>query len=175
MLTFISSLFCREFLDKIAKHKNEILLKELRKKDDAAIKIQALIRGVYGRVKHNKNLPILKKALRARQICVECELQIAVRRCRNCKDRYCVNCYDKLHAKGNRRSHGWDRLAKMTDATTVASSKAKMVDASSVVVKSMDNNKVTRRQDWEEFYDESMRAKYWYNTSTGEASWVKPY
>ena len=118
----------------------------------------------------------MKKALRSRQICVECETQIAIRRCRNCKDRYCVNCYDKLHAKGNRRNHGWDRLAKVSDTTTIDSSTAKMMkDGASVgVVKSMDN-KATRRQDWEEFYDESMRAKYWYNTSTGEASWVKPY
>ena len=27
---------------------------------------------------------------------------------------------------------------------------------------------------WQEFYDESAQAKYWYNAATGEASWVQP-
>ena len=31
-----------------------------------------------------------------------------------------------------------------------------------------------RKQDWEEFYDESARAKYWFNKITGEASWTQP-
>lgn len=31
-----------------------------------------------------------------------------------------------------------------------------------------------RKQDWEEFYDESARAKYWFNKLTGEASWTQP-
>lgn len=30
-------------------------------------------------------------------------------------------------------------------------------------------------KDWEEFYDESARAKYWYNKKTGEASWINPF
>ncbi len=30
-------------------------------------------------------------------------------------------------------------------------------------------------KDWEEFYDESARAKYWYNKKTGEASWISPF
>ena len=31
-----------------------------------------------------------------------------------------------------------------------------------------------RKQDWQEFYDESARAKYWFNKATGEASWTQP-
>ena len=27
---------------------------------------------------------------------------------------------------------------------------------------------------WQEFYDDSAQAKYWYNAATGEASWVQP-
>lgn len=29
-------------------------------------------------------------------------------------------------------------------------------------------------KEWEEFYDESARAKYWFNKVTGEASWINP-
>ena len=28
--------------------------------------------------------------------------------------------------------------------------------------------------EWQEFWDESAQAKYWYNNITGEASWTKP-
>jgi len=55
--------------------------------------------------------------------------------------------------------------------TTIASN---VTEVAPVEVKLMDN-KANRKQDWEEFYDESMKAKYWYNNSSGEASWIKPY
>jgi hypothetical protein len=29
--------------------------------------------------------------------------------------------------------------------------------------------------DWEEFFDPSAHAKYWYNKKTGEASWINPF
>jgi hypothetical protein len=29
-------------------------------------------------------------------------------------------------------------------------------------------------KEWEEFYDESAKAKYWFNKITGEASWINP-
>jgi hypothetical protein len=31
------------------------------------------------------------------------------------------------------------------------------------------------KSDWEEFYDPSAKAKYWYNNKTGEASWINPF
>lgn len=27
---------------------------------------------------------------------------------------------------------------------------------------------------WEEYYDDAAQATYWYNTQTGEATWIKP-
>lgn len=131
-------------------------MKALRIKDDSAITIQALVRGVIGRLRHKKNLPNLKRAYRARQVCVECETQIAVKRCRQCKDRYCQSCYDKVHAKGNRRNHGWDRIAKSAAAANIAN-----IDEL-VPSNNIDKKETSRKQDWEEFYDSSARAKYWY-------------
>jgi hypothetical protein len=36
------------------------------------------------------------------------------------------------------------------------------------------NNKKDNKKDWEEYYDASARAKYWFNKVTGEASWTPP-
>jgi hypothetical protein len=33
---------------------------------------------------------------------------------------------------------------------------------------------VNRKADWEQFYDENAKAKYWFNSKTGEASWTTP-
>ena len=30
-------------------------------------------------------------------------------------------------------------------------------------------------KEWQEFYDSTAKAKYWFNTVTGEASWVNPF
>lgn len=30
-------------------------------------------------------------------------------------------------------------------------------------------------KDWQEFYDATTRAKYWFNTVTNEASWTNPF
>jgi hypothetical protein len=71
-----------------------------KKIHDAAAKIQALARGVIGRKRFKKNLPALKKALKMKSYCVECEAKVATRRCRSCKDKYCADCYDIIHQKG---------------------------------------------------------------------------
>jgi GH18 family chitinase len=42
--------------------------------------------------------------------------------------------------------------------------------APAAVVKGNKNKK-----DWEEFYDSSAKAKYWFNKTTGEASWISPF
>lgn len=74
-------------------------------KSNAARQIQALTRGVQGRVKFKKNLPQLRRAQKVRSYCCECEAVIAVRRCRQCKDKYCATCYEKIHAKGESLLH----------------------------------------------------------------------
>ncbi|RYG66809.1 hypothetical protein EON64_08895 [archaeon] len=63
------------------------------------------MRGVLGRRAFKKMLPSLKQARRMRSLCVECEAKPALRRCRQCKDQYCEDCYEALHAKGKRRVH----------------------------------------------------------------------
>jgi hypothetical protein len=36
------------------------------------------------------------------------------------------------------------------------------------------SSKGPKKQEWEEFFDKSARAKYWFNKTTGEASWTQP-
>lgn len=38
-------------------------------------------------------------------MCDECEKRSAVVKCEQCLDRFCQECFDELHATGNRRSH----------------------------------------------------------------------
>lgn len=102
---FLSFLrFCfshREFIKKVEQYKAQREKELLDIKRHAARRMQALIRGVLGRMKFKKNLPALKRAQKVRGICCECEANVAVRRCRQCKDKYCASCYDRIHAKGN--------------------------------------------------------------------------
>ena len=37
------------------------------------------------------------------------------------------------------------------------------------------NEPETVNMEWGEFFDESAQANYWFNNSTGEASWINPY
>jgi hypothetical protein len=144
---------------------------------EASKKIQAMIRGVLGRIKFKKNLPQLRRAQKVRSYCCECESTTAVRRCRQCKDKYCAACYDKIHAKGTRRSHGWEHIK--IDPRAVASSqgsrgKPGFGGLGEESVNAAPAGKAARKHEWEEFYDQSARAKYWFNKVTGEASWTQP-
>ncbi|RYG66808.1 hypothetical protein EON64_08890 [archaeon] len=49
--------------------------------------------------------------------------------------------------------------------------------SSSVTDKGGDDKKQKKggKKDWEEFYDNQAKAKYWFNKKTGEASWINPY
>jgi hypothetical protein len=66
----------------------------------STIIIQAFIRGIVARRRFKKNLPALKKAQKQRIFCTQCEVQIALRRCRQCRDKFCNDCYDLIHQKG---------------------------------------------------------------------------
>ena len=135
--------------------------KELQKLIRRAIKIQSLYRGYRGRRKFREIEPQLKKALKARAFCVECEVNVATKRCRECKDQYCDKCFDILHRKGKRKNHGWDLTRK--DGNPNQSNPGG-------VNSGLDNPNL-----WEEYWDDNAQAKYWYHTLTGEATWICPY
>ena len=144
----------------------------------SATKIQALIRGILSRKIYKKQLPLLKKELRMRSFCVECETKVANRRCRQCKDRFCDICYVTFHKKGHRREHNWEPVVVFgvkpgttgNDSRTNTAATSSSKPSTAVAAKP-----VTNKKDWEEFFDASAKAKYWFNKTTGEASWIKPY
>jgi hypothetical protein len=138
-----------------------------------------MIRGVVGRARFKKNLPQLRRAQKIRSFCCECEAVRAVRRCRQCKDKYCQACYEKIHAKGTRRTHGWEHIKTDVRAINTPSRGSRGrpgiggLDDEAMATNTK-GGKTVRKQDWQEFYDESARAKYWFNKATGEASWTQP-
>lgn len=145
----------------------------------AATKIQALARGVRGRRTFRERLPDLKKARMALQFCVECEVTVATRKCRQCRDRYCDDCFISFHRKGHRREHNYELLrvaAVATPATaTVRRSTAgkggrQRRNSAAILAEAVKNPNL-----WEECWDDNAQAKYWYHTMTGEATWICPY
>ena len=146
---------------------------------------QALARGVVARARHKKNLPALKKAKLARQYCVECEGQVGTRRCRQCKDKFCVACYETVHAKGTRRTHTFENLKIPANlAAALQAERERLMGGGGGASKSSSSSSSAaaaakrgkaKKQDWEEFYDSSAKAKYWFNKVTGEASWISPF
>lgn len=159
-----------EFLKRANAHKEQIILDRIKKKDEAAAKLQAIIRGVLSRKRHKKNLPNLKKALKMKAYCVECEGKIATRRCRQCRDRFCTDCYMLLHQKGKRKEHSFENIK--IDARLLAMSFDEQEGNKN---KKKDKEEKVNKRDWEEFFDTEAKAKYWFNKKTGEASWVCPY
>lgn len=131
--------------------------KEEKKMHVMSTRLQALVRGVIGRIRHKKNLQYLKRELQVRKYCVECESKMATKRCVQCKDRYCEECYDRIHAKGFRRGHNWELLVKVQLRGQTPGTRP----ATSLI--------------WEEHYDEAAKSKYWFNKTTGEATWVNPF
>ena len=126
---------------------------------DAAARIQGFARGCAGR-RHFKEIEAeLRRQLKARAFCVECEIAVAVRRCVECRDQYCVECFETIHRRGKRKDHGWKPLRK--DENEVQADTGNL---------GKDNPLL-----WEEYWDENAQAKYWYHTVTGEATWICPY
>jgi hypothetical protein len=92
-------------MKRVADAKLEKEREAFTKKAKLVARIQSLVRGVLGRIKHKKDLPLLKKAHKLRSYCCECDNVVAVRRCRQCKDKFCASCYDKIHSKGKMSLH----------------------------------------------------------------------
>jgi hypothetical protein len=138
--------------------------KELKRLHRSATKIQSVFRGHRGRERFKQLEPQLRKALKARAFCVECEINVATKRCRECKDQYCDKCFDIVHRKGKRKTHGWEPTRRdgggggYKQTTTAA------------VNYGLDNPNL-----WEEYWDDNAQANYWYHTLTGEATWICPY
>ncbi len=126
----------------------------------AAIKIQALVRGRQSRRRYKEIEPQLKKALKARAFCVECEVNVATKRCRECKDQYCDRCFEAIHRKGKRKGHGWTATRAGGDQNSGNNSGNSGFDNPNL---------------WQEYWDDNAQAKYWYHTLTGEATWICPY
>lgn len=176
--------------------------KERLKRANAAIKIQALARGVAARTKFILDLPALRKQMQIRNFCIECEVQVAARKCRQCKDRFCVQCYEVMHKKGARKAHSWEPVRTQQQAmlstreSTLGVSKASGKDAlkkgKNGIAAAANANAAgataagkpagnvigatkASKKDWEEFYDANAKAKYWFNKVTQEATWVSPW
>ncbi len=163
----------KEFIAKVRTYKQE-----QQKQDDllfnrASTVIQARVRGILHRRKCKKLFPVLRVARKMRSLCVECERQVALRRCRECKDQFCVECYGMLHQKGKRQAHTWVLLTPDARALGMAYELRGCTEAA-------EEDKGKRKgkgkvEDWQEFYDDTAQAKYWFNKVTGEASWKSPF
>ena len=86
--------------ERAADRKREAELKEEQMRFIGATKMQALVRGLKAREKFEANVVQLRKERQSRNFCVECESQVATKRCRQCKDRFCDSCYEILHRTG---------------------------------------------------------------------------
>jgi hypothetical protein len=148
---------CSKAQRQVVIRQQEAVEKDKQKKFLMAQRVQALIRGVMGRIHHRQNLHYLKRELQVRKYCVECESKVATKRCVQCKDRYCDECYERIHKKGYRRGHNWEVLVKVVARGQTPGTRP----ATSLI--------------WEEHYDEAAKAKYWFNKTTGEATWVSPF
>ncbi len=157
------------------KAEQEIKQKDFR--DKMATRIQALARGKKGRARFNRLAPTLRREIAMREICVECEAKKATRKCRQCRDRYCEICYIKIHKKGFRKTHTFEPLGKVGPNGVVVEEEedGNTVGLGFGTTKKGGKAVSNPKGDWEELWDSSAKAKYWFNKVTGDAVWVKPY
>ncbi len=164
--------------------------KALRAK--AATQIQSLARGVRRRELLKPLIPGLRAEKQKRSFCVECESNVAVKRCRTCKDRYCDACYLMIHRKGHRKNHSWEPIHQDSrsagSSTPDVSNKKSKRRAQNEIVNNVQNKndnqaksqqggkikKVKEKSEWVKYYDEAARAHYWFSDVTGEARWTDP-
>jgi hypothetical protein len=171
--------------------------KELR--DRMSTRIQALARGMKGRARFNRLAPMLRKENAMRDMCSECEVKKATRKCTQCRDRFCEVCFIKMHKKGFRKTHSYTPLGKVGPGGVVVVEEEATLDDGNAMNTSMNgtvkggrnnqrggkntqqNTKVTAggkknpKDQWKEYFDKEAGAKYWHNEETGEAVWTKPY
>ena len=143
------------------------------------MQIQKWQRGIQRRQWFKGELPHLKKAKRMRMFCVECTTRAATKKCRQCKDKFCVECYALMHRTGKRKEHNFVNVTPEQDTQQSnndnAKGKKKKGGGGADAAAAGSGSKKASKKDWEEFYDAEAKAKYWFNKSTGEAAWIKPY
>eukprot|EP01041_Mallomonas_annulata_P006616 gene6616-13401_t len=155
--------------------------------DDAATKIQALARGAAGRNRFRKLQPLLRRAKQVRLLCAECERSPATKLCRNCRDKFCEDCYVKVHKKGQRKKHDWtyvpDYYPVVRTMASVAPTNVGYAGINLAANKATRSIASTKKQSgrsrmiemaWETFHDENSSTTYYHNAITGETTWTKP-
>lgn len=50
---------------------------------------------------------------RKQSVCVECEEKRATRKCEQCGDAYCTECFRRTHSTGRRAKHIWKHFGPM--------------------------------------------------------------
>ena len=88
-----------------------------------------------------------------------------------------------MYTIGARRGHTYEIIrvdpqvmkSLQQDTGGLLATGGKATGAKSALGGSISGPVKSNKKDWEEFYDSSARAKYWFNKSTGEASWICPY
>jgi hypothetical protein len=184
----------KEFLKKSSAVLKQTEVTTTNRLTGEVLKIQSLARGYLSRKEYKAYLPYLQNQAQKRIFCVECEKFEATRRCLDCKDRYCNNCFLKLHKKGVRKNHSWlptttltplrEAILQSVTATTYGTNNTDKTSANKNGQGWTENQdwgqeeiagKTTISVEWEEYFDESAQAKYWFNSQTGEASWISPF
>ena len=175
----------KQFTKKGEDVKAEKLAKDREIKAKSAIRIQAMVRGVLGREAYREKAPQLRIERKKRgSFCVECEDNVATKKCRQCEDRYCDTCFINIHRKGRRKKHNWVPISSestryATDVGADGESKPGSANNQAGEGKSRkSNNKkgpIINKKDWERFCDDTARAYYWFNAKTGGSEMDRPY
>ena len=139
----------------------------------SCIRIQAYFRGQKGRRWMVNNWETLKRELEYRSYCVECMNNFATRRCTTCLDRYCDQCWGYIHAKGRKRQHAWD-VIEYKPPPVVEETQEWGAEAGDGGHGGHGGHGNVNGE-WAEHWDDSANASYYYNSVTGEASWVRPW
>ena len=105
-----------------------------------------------------------------------------MKKCRDCKDRFCDSCFISIHRKGARKTHSWESIvANHFDNTQGTSRKGNNSNNNNNISeekappnKEKGGAEKGKAKEWQKFYDDAAKAYYWYNAKSGEAKWTEP-
>ncbi|GBG26128.1 Rho GTPase-activating protein 27 [Hondaea fermentalgiana] len=102
--------------------------------------------------------------------CIECDETAATRKCVECDDIYCDDCFDAIHLKGALASHAFewfqDGGPQEADPADLAAAGSASADGGLVGAGAA--------PDWIELFDEESGYPYWYDQTTGVTTWEMP-